>query len=47
VMMGGLGYNSGFVAAVKKELGIGTLHIPEEPEYGMAVGAAVAANDLS
>jgi len=47
VMIGGVGYNPGFVAAVKKGLGIGTLHIPEEPEYGIAVGAAVVAEELS
>jgi benzoyl-CoA reductase subunit D len=47
VMIGGVGRNPGFVAAMKKQLGIGTLRIPEEPEYGMAVGAAVVAEQLS
>jgi benzoyl-CoA reductase subunit D len=46
VMIGGVGNNPGFVAAMKKQLGIETLHIPEEPEYGMAVGAAVVAEEL-
>ena len=47
VMMGGVGHNPGFVEALKKQLGIGTLHIPEGPEYGMAVGAALVAAELS
>jgi benzoyl-CoA reductase subunit D len=47
VLLGGVGYNPGFVAAMKKQLGLGTLQIPEEPEYGMAVGAAVLAKELS
>lgn len=47
VMIGGVGHNPGFVAAMKKQLGIDSLHIPEEPEYGMAAGAAVVAAELS
>lgn len=43
VMMGGVGYNPGFVEAVKRELNLENLYIPENPEFGAAVGAAVAA----
>jgi benzoyl-CoA reductase subunit D len=47
VMLGGVGYNPGFVEAMKKQLGIANLQIPEEPEYGMAVGAAVVAEEMA
>ncbi len=43
VLMGGVGHNPGFVAAVKRELKLETLFIPAAPEYGAAVGAAAAA----
>jgi benzoyl-CoA reductase subunit D len=43
VMLGGVGYNPGFVEAVKRELSLDNLYIPDCPEYGMAVGAAVVA----
>jgi benzoyl-CoA reductase subunit D len=43
VMLGGVGYNPGFVEAVKRELSLNKLYIPDMPEYGMAVGAAVVA----
>jgi benzoyl-CoA reductase subunit D len=43
VMVGGVGYNPGFVAAMKRELKVDTIYIPDEPEYGAAVGAAVVA----
>jgi benzoyl-CoA reductase subunit D len=43
VMLGGLGYNPGFVEAVKRQLSLSNLFIPEEPEFGMATGAAVVA----
>jgi benzoyl-CoA reductase subunit D len=45
VILGGLGYNPGFVQAMKKQLGIAKLLVPEEPEYGMAVGAALVAEE--
>ena len=45
VMIGGVGRNPGFVEAMKRELDLETLHIPEEPEYGAAVGAAVVASE--
>jgi len=43
VMIGGVGYNPGFVESMKRELKLDTIHIPEAPEYGAAVGAAVVA----
>jgi len=43
VMLGGVAYNPGFVEAIKRQLGISNLFIPEKPEFGMAVGAALAA----
>lgn len=45
VMIGGVGRNCGFVSAVKKQLGVEKLLIPEEPEYGAAAGAAVVAGE--
>jgi len=43
VLIGGVGYNPGFLAAMKRELNIDTIYVPEHPEFGAAVGAAVAA----
>lgn len=43
VMLGGAGYNPGLVEAVKRELDVHEIHIPENPEFGSAVGAAVVA----
>jgi benzoyl-CoA reductase subunit D len=43
VMLGGVSRNAGFVEAIKRQLGIPKLFVPEEPEFGMAVGAAVVA----
>lgn len=43
VMMGGVGRNPGLTEAVRRELGMECLYIPEGPEYGAAVGAAVMA----
>lgn len=43
VMLGGVGRNPGFVAAMKRELKLEKIYIPDEPEYGAAVGAAVVA----
>ncbi|MBW2617168.1 MAG: CoA activase [Deltaproteobacteria bacterium] len=45
VMIGGVGYNPGFVAAMKRELKLDNIQIPEDPEYGAAVGAAVVAKE--
>jgi benzoyl-CoA reductase subunit D len=46
VMLGGVACNPGFVEAMKRQLGIGRLYIPEIPEFGMAAGAAVVAAEL-
>ncbi len=43
VLLGGVGRNPGFVEAMKLQLKLEKIHIPDEPEYGEAVGAAVAA----
>ncbi len=43
VMLGGVGHNPGFVEAMRRELKLDKIYIPDEPEYGQAVGAAVAA----
>jgi benzoyl-CoA reductase subunit D len=43
VMLGGVAYNDGFVTALKRELAVDQVYIPEQPEFGSAVGAAVVA----
>jgi benzoyl-CoA reductase subunit D len=43
VMIGGVGRNPGFMEAMKRELNLEKIHVPEAPEYGAAVGAAVVA----
>ncbi len=43
VMIGGVAYNPGFVEAMKRELKLEKIHIPDDPEYGASVGAAVLA----
>jgi len=43
VMLGGVGYNLGFVAAMRLQLALDKVLIPDDPEYGAAVGAAVVA----
>ncbi len=42
VMLGGVGYNPGFVKAMKRELMLEAIYIPDDPELGAAVGAALA-----
>ena len=42
-LLGGVGYNSGFTSALLKELKIEKIYIPDKPEFGAAVGAAVVA----
>jgi benzoyl-CoA reductase subunit D len=42
-MLGGVGRNPGFVEAMKRELNLDNIYIPDGPEYGQAVGAAVVA----
>lgn len=43
VMLGGVGCNPGFMAAMLRELNVEKIQIPENPEFGAAVGAAVVA----
>lgn len=43
VMLGGVGYNPGFVEAMRSQLALDKVYIPDNPEYGAAVGAAVVA----
>lgn len=43
VMLGGVGRNPGFVEAMRRELKLDNIYIPDDPEYGQAVGAAVVA----
>jgi benzoyl-CoA reductase subunit D len=42
-LFGGMARNPGFVASLTRQLEVQTLHIPEGPEFGAAVGAAVCA----
>ena len=42
-MIGGVGKNPGFVDAMRRELNLEKIYIPDEPEYGAAVGAAITA----
>lgn len=42
-LIGGVAKNPGFVEAIKRELKLEALYIPEDPEFGAAVGAAVVA----
>jgi len=43
VMLGGVAYNPAFVEAIRRELDLERLYVPDYPEFGMAVGAAVVA----
>ncbi len=43
VMIGGVAFNPGFVTALKRELGVDRVFIPDNPDYGAAVGAAIVA----
>ncbi len=47
VMLGGVGRNPGFVEAMRRGLTIGKIYVPDEPEYGAAVGAACVAGEFS
>jgi benzoyl-CoA reductase subunit D len=44
-MIGGVGRNPGFVSALQSELEVDEIHVPEEPEYGAAIGAALVAGE--
>lgn len=41
VILGGVACNPGFVTALKRDLSLDSVYVPELPEYGAAVGAAV------
>jgi len=43
VLVGGVSRNSGFVDSMKRHLTLDKIYIPDEPEYGAALGAAVVA----
>lgn len=45
VMMGGVAYNPGFLAALKREMRIGKVLVPQHPEFTMALGAALIATE--
>ncbi len=47
ILLGGLALNSGFIEAVRKELDLDKVLIPDIPEYGSAIGAALAAKDYA
>ncbi len=47
VLLGGLARNPGFAASMTRQLKVNRLHIPSDPEFGAAVGAAVAAAEDS
>jgi benzoyl-CoA reductase subunit D len=44
-MIGSVAYNPGFAEALKRELKIKNIYIPDNPEYGAAVGAAIVAGE--
>jgi benzoyl-CoA reductase subunit D len=44
VMIGGVAYNQGIVIALRRDLGVDEVHIPDKPEFGAAVGAAFVAS---
>jgi benzoyl-CoA reductase subunit D len=43
VLLGGLARNPGFTASMARQLKVNRLYIPPDPEFGAAVGAAIAA----
>jgi benzoyl-CoA reductase subunit D len=45
VMLGGVGLNPGFVEALRKELEVEKIYIPEDPAFGAAIGAALVARE--
>jgi benzoyl-CoA reductase subunit D len=46
VLIGGLGHNQGFMDSMAKQLKVNTIYVPEDPEFGSAVGAAVSAAEI-
>jgi benzoyl-CoA reductase subunit D len=47
VLIGGLACNPGFLAALKKELALDEIYVPDDPAFGAAVGAAAAAAETA
>jgi len=45
VMIGGVGLNPGFVEALRRELDVEKIFIPDDPAFGAAVGAALVAQE--
>jgi benzoyl-CoA reductase subunit D len=45
VMLGGVGLNPGFVESLRSELEVEKIHIPEDPAFGAAIGAALVAQE--
>jgi benzoyl-CoA reductase subunit D len=45
VMLGGVACNIGFIAAMTRELKVESILVPDAPEYGAAVGAALLAGE--
>jgi benzoyl-CoA reductase subunit D len=43
VMVGGVAFNPGFVEALRRELAVDKIYIPDQPEYAAATGAAAVA----
>lgn len=43
VMLGGVGMNPGFVEALRRELDVDKIYVPDDPAFGAAVGAALVA----
>lgn len=43
VMLGGVGRNIGFIESMKRSLNLAQMYVPDEPELGAAVGAALVA----
>jgi benzoyl-CoA reductase subunit D len=44
-MLGGVGNNPGFVESMRRELEQDQIYLPDEPEFGAAVGAAIVASE--
>jgi activator of 2-hydroxyglutaryl-CoA dehydratase len=45
VMLGGVARNPAIVSFIKSRLRLGDILVPDEPEYGPAIGAALLAFD--
>lgn len=46
VLIGGMARNPGFVACLARQLTVEKLHVPDAPEFGAAVGAALLAAEI-